>query len=84
MLQMDLEDSESTMTSFDSQVEGLKATIEALEVQLAQNQTERADMEDRLEDSKAQVVLHASVKNQSASSLQPPFALRKENIPFEI
>ena len=58
---MDLEDNESTMNSFDSQAEGLKATIEALEVQLAQNQTQMTDMEDRLEDSKAQVVLLSKI-----------------------
>ena len=55
MLQMDLEDNETAMNSFDSQVEELKATIESLEVQLEQNQTQMSHMEVRLEDSKAQV-----------------------------
>lgn len=52
---MDLEDNETAMNSFDSQVEELKGTIESLEVQLAQNQTQMSDMEARLEDSKTQV-----------------------------
>ncbi len=52
---MDLEDNETAMNSFDSQVEELKGTIESLEALLAQNQTQMSDMEARLEDSKAQV-----------------------------
>lgn len=52
---MDLEDNETAMNSFDSQVEELKGTIESLESQLAQNQTQMSDMEARLEESKAQV-----------------------------
>lgn len=53
---MDLDDNETAMNSFDSQVEELKGTIESLEAQLAQNQTQMSDMESRLEDSKAQVL----------------------------
>lgn len=52
---MDLDDNETAMNSFDSQVETLRGTIESLEAQLAQNQTLMSDMEARLEDSKAQV-----------------------------
>lgn len=52
---MDLEDNETAMNSFDSQVEELKGTIESLEAQLAQNQSLMSDMEARLEESKAQV-----------------------------
>lgn len=52
---MDLEDNETAMNSFDSQVEELKATVESLEAQLAQNQSLMSDMEARLEESKAQV-----------------------------
>lgn len=52
---MDLEDNEAAMNSFDGQVEVLKETIQSLEAQLAQNQTQMSDMEARLEDSKAQV-----------------------------
>lgn len=52
---MDLEDNETAMNSFDSQVEELKAIIESLESQVAQNQTQMSDMEARLEESKAQV-----------------------------
>lgn len=55
MLQMDLEDNETAMNSFDSQVEEQKGTIESLEAQLVQNQTRMSDLEARLEDSKAQV-----------------------------
>ena len=55
MLQMDLEDNETAMNSFDSQVEELKGTVESLEAQLAQNQTHMSDMEAMLEESKAQV-----------------------------
>lgn len=55
MLQMDLEDNETAMGSFESQVEELKRTIETLEAQLAQNQSQMSDMEAKLEDSKAQV-----------------------------
>lgn len=55
MLQMDLEDNETAMNSFDSRVEELKETIESLEALLAQNQTQMSDMEVQLEDSKAQV-----------------------------
>lgn len=57
MLQMDLEDNETAMNSFDGQVEELKETIASLEAQLAQNQTQMSDMEARLEDGKAQVQL---------------------------
>lgn len=52
---MDLEDNETAMDTFDSQVEELKGTIESLEAQVAQNQTQMSDMEARLEESKAQV-----------------------------
>lgn len=52
---MDLEDNETAMNSFDSQVEELKGTVESLEAQLAQNQSLMSDMEARLEESKAQV-----------------------------
>lgn len=52
---MDLEDNETTMNNFDGQVEELKETIQLLEVQLGQNQTQMSDMEARLEDGKAQV-----------------------------
>lgn len=52
---MDLEDNETAINSFDSQVEDLKGTIELLEAQLAQKDTQMSDMEARLEESKAQV-----------------------------
>ncbi len=52
---MDLEDNETAMNSFESQVEELKGTIETLEALLSQNQTQMSDMEARLEESKAQV-----------------------------
>lgn len=52
---MDLEDNETAMSSFDSEVEELKVTVESLEAQLAQNQSLMSDMESRLEESKAQV-----------------------------
>lgn len=52
---MDLEDNETAMTSFDSQVEELKGTVESLEAQLVQNQNVISDMEAKLEESKAEV-----------------------------
>lgn len=52
---MDLEDNETAMNSFDSQVEGLKRTIKSLEAEVAQNQTMISDMEVQLKDSIAQV-----------------------------
>lgn len=55
MLQMDLEDNETAMTSFDTQVEELKGIVESLEAQLAQNQNLISDMEAKLEESTAQV-----------------------------
>lgn len=55
MLQMDLEDNETAMNSFDGQVEELKGTVETLEAQLAQKQIQMSDLEAQLEDSKAQV-----------------------------
>lgn len=55
MLQMDIEDNETAMTTFDSQVEELKGTVQSLEAQLAQNQIQMFDMEAKLEESKAQV-----------------------------
>lgn len=55
MLQMDLEDNETAMTSFDTQVEELKGIVESLEAQLAQNQNLFSDMEAKLEESTAQV-----------------------------
>ena len=48
MLQMDLEDTETAMTSFDGQLEELKGTIALLESQ-------KTDLEVSLEDSQAQV-----------------------------
>lgn len=59
---MDLEDNETAMNSFDSQIEELKGTIELLEAQLAQNQTQMSDMKVCLEDSKAQVNLMSTQK----------------------
>lgn len=56
MLQMDLDDNETAMNSFDSQVEELKGTVESLEVQLAQNQNLMSDMEVRMQESQAQVI----------------------------
>lgn len=52
---MDLEDNETAMTSFDSQVEQLKGTIESLEAMLAQNQTQMSEMEALLDEGRAQV-----------------------------
>lgn len=52
---MDLEDNETAMTSFDTQVEELKGIVESLEAQLAQNQNLISDMEAKLEESTAQV-----------------------------
>lgn len=52
---MDLEDNETAMNSFDSQVKELKGTVESLEAQLAHTLTQMSDVEARLEDSKAQV-----------------------------
>lgn len=52
---MDLDDNETAMNSFDSQVEELKGTVESLEVQLAQNQNLMSDMEVRMQESQAQV-----------------------------
>lgn len=45
---MDLEDNETAMTSFDTQVEDLKSTIE-------EKQNLISDIETKLEESKAQV-----------------------------
>lgn len=55
MLQMDLEDNETTMNSFDSQVEELRGTVASLEGQLAHSEAQKSEMEARLEDSQAQV-----------------------------
>lgn len=66
MLQMDLEDNETAMNSFDSQVEELKGTVELLEAQLAQNQTQMSDMEVMLEESKAQVEPRSYTENNYA------------------
>lgn len=63
MLQMDLEDNETAMTSFDTQVEELKGTIESLEAQLAQNQSLISDIEAKLEESKAQVTKEINVRS---------------------
>lgn len=52
---MDLDDNETAMNSFDSQVEELKGTVESLEAQLAQNQSLMSDMEVRMQESQAQV-----------------------------
>lgn len=40
MLQMDLEDNETAMTSFDTQVEDLKGTIESLEAKLEESKAQ--------------------------------------------
>lgn len=50
---MDLEDNEAAMI----QVDEFKKTIESLEAELTQNQTQMSEMEARLEESKAQVGL---------------------------
>lgn len=55
MLQMDLEDNETAMNAFDSQVEELKGTRDTLNSQLAQKQLQISDMEAKLEECKAQV-----------------------------
>lgn len=54
---MDLEDNETAMNSFDGQVEELKGTVDTLEAELAQKQIQISDMEEKLEESKAQVKL---------------------------
>lgn len=58
MLQMDLEDNETAMTSYDGQVQELKGAVDALEAQLAQKQILMLDMEAMLEESKAQVIIN--------------------------
>lgn len=63
---MDLEDNETAMNSFDRQVEELKGTVELLEAQLAQNQTQMSDMEVMLEESKAQVEPRSYTENNYA------------------
>lgn len=40
MLQMDLEDNEAAMTSFDTQVEELKGTVESLEAKLQESKAQ--------------------------------------------
>lgn len=40
MLQMDLEDNETAMTSFDTQVEELKGTVESLEAKLEESKAQ--------------------------------------------
>lgn len=55
MLQMDLEDNETAMSTFDSQVEELRGTVALLESQLTEGHTQRSEMEAKLEDSQAQV-----------------------------
>ncbi|CAL8403773.1 unnamed protein product [Boreogadus saida] len=62
MLQMDLEDTETARTSFDGQVEELKGTIALLESQ-------KTDLEVRLEDSQAQVsVLETRLEEVQSSN----------------
>lgn len=63
---MDLEDNETAMNSFDRQVEELKGTVELLEAQLAQNQTQMSDMEVMLEERKAQVEPRSYTENNYA------------------
>lgn len=58
MLQMDLEDNETAMNSYDGQVQELKGAVDALEAQLAQKQILMLDMEAMLEESKAQVIIN--------------------------
>lgn len=54
---MDLEDNETAINSFNSQVEELKEARDTLVSQLAQKQVQMSDMEAKLEESKAQVTL---------------------------
>lgn len=54
---MDLEDNETAINSFNSQVEELKGARDTLVSQLAQKQVQMSDMEAKLEESKAQVTL---------------------------
>lgn len=58
MLQMDLEDNETAMTSYDGQVQELKGAVDTLEAQLAQKHILMLDMEAMLEESKAQVIIN--------------------------
>ncbi|XP_011607920.1 centromere protein F isoform X1 [Takifugu rubripes] len=71
MLQMDLEDNEMAMNTFNSQVEELKATRDTLNSQLGQKQLQISDMEAKLEEYKAQVsVLETRLEEvQSQNSL---------------
>lgn len=55
MLQMDLDDNDTTMKSLEASVEELQGTVQSLEAQRAQNQRQMSHMEATLEDSKAQV-----------------------------
>lgn len=58
MLQMDVEDNETAMTSYEGQVQELKGAVDTLETQLAQKQIQMLDMEAMLEESKAQVIIN--------------------------
>lgn len=54
---MDLEDNETAINSFNSQVEELKGARDTLVSQLAQKRVQMSTMEAKLEESKAQVNL---------------------------
>ncbi|CAL9701706.1 unnamed protein product [Knipowitschia caucasica] len=83
MLQMDLEDNETVMTSIDNQTEELKGTIESLEAQLANSNSNMSEMEARLEGTKLQVSeLETQLEEIQAqnSSLEAQYVTAREEL----
>ncbi|XP_062303540.1 centromere protein F [Osmerus eperlanus] len=54
MLQMDLEDNEACISSYEAQIEELRGTVAALEVRLAESETRRSTLEQELGEIKTQ------------------------------
>lgn len=67
MLQMDVEDNETAVASYEGQVQELKGAVDTLEAQLAQKQILMFDMEAMLEESKAQVIIHFVLNTSTIS-----------------
>ncbi|XP_063040363.1 centromere protein F isoform X2 [Engraulis encrasicolus] len=70
MLQMDLEDNEACITSYDSQVEELKGTVSILEEKLDKTEAERSNLEVALDGVQEQLSTKTSEISQLSECLE--------------
>lgn len=80
MLQMDLEDNEACITSYDSQIEELKGTVSILEEKLDETKAQRSNLEVALSSAQEQLSTKTSEISQLNASLEDTHKQQHNNL----